>query len=166
MCGVPVERADDYLNRLIALGHRVAAKRGASAPSKFPAGCAIVWYSQMDQGSTQNNRRTPGRRRLKVDRIGSGKERQINARFLAMASQYLFDAEFYRRGRSRRTSRMPAIGSGNPCLLCGSGRIKRELSVASTRWRPRGAGLGPDFSCRPCYHPLSCLLRASAAPCR
>src|ERR1700742_2254650 len=24
MCGVPVERADDYLNRLIALGHRVA----------------------------------------------------------------------------------------------------------------------------------------------
>ena len=24
MCGVPVKRADDYLNRLIALGHRVA----------------------------------------------------------------------------------------------------------------------------------------------
>src|ERR1700729_2920196 len=24
MCGVPIERADDYLNRLIALGHRVA----------------------------------------------------------------------------------------------------------------------------------------------
>src|SRR3712207_5302620 len=24
MCGVPVERADDYLQRLIALGHRVA----------------------------------------------------------------------------------------------------------------------------------------------
>ena len=24
MCGVPVERADDYLHRLIALGHRVA----------------------------------------------------------------------------------------------------------------------------------------------
>ncbi|HEX9360829.1 MAG TPA: DNA mismatch repair protein MutS, partial [Bradyrhizobium sp.] len=24
MCGVPVERSDDYLHRLIALGHRVA----------------------------------------------------------------------------------------------------------------------------------------------
>src|SRR5881227_876338 len=24
MCGVPIERADDYLQRLIALGHRVA----------------------------------------------------------------------------------------------------------------------------------------------
>src|SRR5271157_6068853 len=42
MCGVPIERADDYLNRLIALGHRVAVceqledpaeskKRGAKA---------------------------------------------------------------------------------------------------------------------------------------
>jgi len=29
-----------------------------------------------------------------VDRAGSGKERQINARFMAMASHYMFDAEF------------------------------------------------------------------------
>jgi transposase len=29
-----------------------------------------------------------------VDRVGVGKERQVNARFMAMASHYLFDAEF------------------------------------------------------------------------
>jgi transposase len=29
-----------------------------------------------------------------VDRVGSGKERQVNARFMAMASHYLFDADF------------------------------------------------------------------------
>ncbi len=29
-----------------------------------------------------------------VDRVGRGKERQVNARFAAMASHYLFDAEF------------------------------------------------------------------------
>lgn len=32
--------------------------------------------------------------RTAVDRIGSGKERQVNARFAAMASHYLFDPEF------------------------------------------------------------------------
>lgn len=32
--------------------------------------------------------------RTAVDRVGVGKERQINARFSAMASHYLFDAEF------------------------------------------------------------------------
>lgn len=29
-----------------------------------------------------------------VDRIGSGKQRQVNARFAAMASDYLFEPEF------------------------------------------------------------------------
>jgi transposase len=29
-----------------------------------------------------------------VDRVGSGKERQVNARFMAMTSHYMFDAEF------------------------------------------------------------------------
>jgi transposase len=32
--------------------------------------------------------------RTAVDRVGRGKERQVNARFLAMTSHYLFDAEF------------------------------------------------------------------------
>ena len=29
-----------------------------------------------------------------VDRVGRGKERQVNARFLAMASHYVFEPEF------------------------------------------------------------------------
>jgi transposase len=32
--------------------------------------------------------------RTTVDRVGRGKTRQVNARFLAMTSHYLFDAEF------------------------------------------------------------------------
>jgi DNA mismatch repair protein MutS len=34
MCGVPVERADDYLNRLIALGHRVAVCEQLEDPAQ------------------------------------------------------------------------------------------------------------------------------------
>src|SRR6202161_1802467 len=34
MCGVPVERADDYLNRLIALGHRVAVCEQLENPAE------------------------------------------------------------------------------------------------------------------------------------
>jgi hypothetical protein len=32
--------------------------------------------------------------RTAVDRVGYRKERQVNARFLAMASHYLFDPDF------------------------------------------------------------------------
>src|ERR1700723_3922234 len=34
MCGVPVERADDYLQRLIALGHRVAVCEQLEDPAE------------------------------------------------------------------------------------------------------------------------------------
>jgi DNA mismatch repair protein MutS len=34
MCGVPIERADDYLNRLIALGHRVAVCEQREDPAE------------------------------------------------------------------------------------------------------------------------------------
>lgn len=36
----------------------------------------------------------PGRTKTAVDRVGRGKERQVNARFLAMASHYVFEPEF------------------------------------------------------------------------
>ena len=56
-----------------------------------------------------------------VDRIRAGKARQVNARFAAMASHYLFDPSSVappragRRGRSRRTSRMRVAGCGSRC---------------------------------------------------
>src|SRR3978361_276647 len=37
MCGVPVERSDDYLHRLIASGHRVAVWEPTAAPAPPPA---------------------------------------------------------------------------------------------------------------------------------
>ncbi len=58
--------------------------------------------------------------RTAVDKIGRGKERQVNARFSAMVSHFLFEASSAtrrpagRRGKSRRTSKTPAIGFGSP----------------------------------------------------
>ena len=59
--------------------------------------------------------------RTAVDKIGRGKERQVNARFSAMVSHFLFEAEFcnpasgWEKGQIEKTSRTPAIGSGSPC---------------------------------------------------
>src|SRR6267378_709060 len=39
MCGVPVERSDDYLHRLIAQGHRVAGSRRSAPPARRTSGC-------------------------------------------------------------------------------------------------------------------------------
>jgi transposase len=57
-----------------------------------------------------------------VDKDRHGKARQVNARFAAMASHYLFEPEFCnpasggRKGRSRRTCRMraPAVAAHMP----------------------------------------------------
>jgi hypothetical protein len=56
-----------------------------------------------------------------VDKIGRGKARQVNARFAALASHYLFETDFcnpasgWEKGKSRRTFRMPATACGNLC---------------------------------------------------
>lgn len=36
----------------------------------------------------------PGRAKTAVDRVGKGKQRDVNARFKAMASHYVFEPEF------------------------------------------------------------------------
>ena len=36
----------------------------------------------------------PGRTKTAVDRVGRGKERQVNARFLAMTNHYVFEPTF------------------------------------------------------------------------
>jgi hypothetical protein len=55
-----------------------------------------------------------------VDQIGSGKERQINARFLATASHDLFDAEFC-----------------NPGSGWGNGQVEKNVQDARhLLWQP------------------------------
>ena len=72
--------------------------------------------------------------RTAVDRVGRGKERQVNLRFLAMANHYVFEPEFCNpasgwdcagaappvrarrgRGRSRRTCKMRGPACGSRC---------------------------------------------------
>ena len=43
MCGVPIERADDYLNRLIALGHRVAVCEQLEDPAEPGSAARSRW---------------------------------------------------------------------------------------------------------------------------
>jgi transposase len=58
--------------------------------------------------------------RTAVDRVGLGKERQVNARFLAMASHYLFDAEFC-----------------NPASGWEKGQVEKNVQDARHRlWQP------------------------------
>ncbi len=59
--------------------------------------------------------------RTAVDKVGRGKDRQVNARFSAMVSHFLFEAEFcnpasgWEKGQiEKNVQGMPAIGSGNP----------------------------------------------------
>src|SRR3954471_2213599 len=55
-----------------------------------------------------------------VDRIGSGRERQVNARFLAMASHYLFEPEFC-----------------NPASGWEKGQVEKNVQDARHRlWQP------------------------------
>ena len=83
MCGVPIERADDYLNRLIALGHRVAVceqiedpaeakKRGAKSVVKREV-IRLVTPGTI----TEDRLLEPGRSRLlvAVQRIHAGEAR-------------------------------------------------------------------------------------------
>lgn len=43
MCGVPVERSDDYLHRLIALGHRVAVCEQTGNPPRRASAATRAW---------------------------------------------------------------------------------------------------------------------------
>ena len=60
--------------------------------------------------------------RTAVDKVGRGKNRQVNARFAAMVSHFLFEAEFcnpasgWEKGQIEKNVRgTPAIGSGSRC---------------------------------------------------
>jgi transposase len=57
--------------------------------------------------------------RTAIDKVGRGKERDVNVRFMAMASHCVFEPEFcnpasgWEKARSRRTFRMRVIASFN-----------------------------------------------------
>ena len=74
MCGVPVERADEYLNRLIALGHRVAVceqiedpaeakKRGAKSVVKRDVDASRHAGHDHRGAAARTRPRAPARRR-------------------------------------------------------------------------------------------------------
>ena len=98
MCGVPIERADDYLNRLIALGHRVAVceqledpaeakKRGAKSvvePRRRAAG---------DAGHDHRGAAARARSRA-APRRGSAAARGRDARILGLAALDLSTGAF------------------------------------------------------------------------
>ena len=113
MCGVPIERADDYLNRLIALGHRVAVceqledpaeakKRGAKSVVKRDV-VRLVTPGTI----TEERLLEPGRARLlvAVQRV-RGERRALDLRPRGARS---FDRRLLpqrsRRGRPRRRDR-------------------------------------------------------------
>jgi len=85
MCGVPVERADDYLNRLIALGHRVAVceqvEDPAAAKKRGPKSVVKRDVVRLVTPGTITEERLlePGRARLlvAVQRVRSSEGRQV-----------------------------------------------------------------------------------------
>src|SRR3984885_13442165 len=85
MCGVPVERADDYLNRLIALGHRVAVceqlEDPAAAKKRGPKSVVKRDVVRLVTPGTITEERLlePGRARLlvAVQKLRSSDGRQV-----------------------------------------------------------------------------------------
>ena len=52
----------------------------------------------------------PGRTKTAVDRVGRGKERQVNIRFLAMANHYVFEPPSIDSDQRRRNERLLQSG--------------------------------------------------------
>jgi hypothetical protein len=105
--------------------------------------------------------------RTAVDRIGRGNERQVNARFSAIASHYLFDAEFcnpasgWEKGQVEKnvqdarhrlwqpTPRFPTLDASNDWLEQRCKGLWREIPHGSQpgtiadAWESEAAGLMP-----------------------
>ncbi len=66
--------------------------------------------------------------RTAVDRVGGGKERQVNIRFLAMANHYVFAPEFcnpaagWEKGQVEKMFRIRGIVCGSQCRTCPTWR--------------------------------------------
>ena len=137
MCGVPIERADDYLQRLIALGHRVAVceqiedpaeakKRGAKSVVKRDV-VRLVTPGTITEERAARCRAAPisGRSRARADPATAG----------ATGSRASISRPA-RSGQPRRDAR-------------GSGRRDRASGAARDR-RRRTRCLRRSGACAPC----------------
>ncbi len=80
-----------------------------------------------------------------VDKVRRGKERDVNARFRAMVSHYLFEPEFcnpasgWEKGQVEKNVRMPATGCGSPC------RRSRTWPRSTPGWNSAARRCGADI---------------------
>ena len=131
MCGVPVERADDYLNRLIALGHRVAVceqmEDPAAAKKRGPKSVVKRDVVRLVTPGTITEERLlePGRARLLVavqkvrSERGTAGLRARRARSVDGGG----GAQRDRRNRPRRGDRAPGAERGGRI----ASRVRRAL---------------------------------------
>ena len=110
MCGVPVERADDYLNRLIALGHRVAVCEQIEDPAeaKKRGAKSVVQARRRAAGHARHDHRGAAARarpRAPAGRRAAG-SRERRARHLRPRGARSLDRrDFAERDRRSRDSR-------------------------------------------------------------
>jgi DNA mismatch repair protein MutS len=135
MCGVPVHRADDYLHRLIALGHRVAVCEQLEDPAEAKK-----------RGSKSVVKRdvirlvTPGT--LTEDTLLDARR---NNYLLAIArARSSSDAEANRRGRIRRCGTRRSKYRSRPARI---GLPPRRKSSGRGRWRAGSCCAGRRAAC-------------------
>ncbi len=140
MCGVPIERADDYLNRLIALGHRVAVceqledpaeakKRGAKSVVKRDV-VRLVTPGTI----TEERLLEPGRARLlvAVQRVRA----QRRSLVLRPRRARPFDRRVLRSRRRTRRASPPRSRGSSPARSSPSQPVYDEPPFAPSRRRP------------------------------
>ncbi len=161
MCGVPIERADDYLNRLIALGHRVAVceqledpaeakRRGAKSVVKRDV-VRLVTPGTI----TEERLLEPGRARLlvAVQRVRASDGRScygLAALDLSTGAFALSEAD--ETGLAAEIARLEPseiVASQAVFDEAGFGRLVADLSVPATPFA-REAGDGPATERRVC----------------
>ena len=140
MCGVPVIRADEYLHRLIALGHRVAVceqledpaeakKRGAQERGAARRGAAgDARHADRRHAARRQAQQLPAQRRARaavVGRRGGALRARLDRHFDRRVPHHRMRPAVARRPRSRGSSR---ARSSSP-----------TRSTPTPSWRPIGA---------------------------
>jgi DNA mismatch repair protein MutS len=141
MCGVPIERADEYLHRLIALGHRVAVceqledpaearKRGAKSVVRRDV-VRLVTPGTLTEDSLLDARRNNYLLALARSRISSGEDR------FALAWIDISTGEF-RVAECERASLAAEIARIEPGEIIVSDALYADADVAPTLGKAPG----------------------------